>query len=99
VSDPDLLSRAIVVWYDPDLPYPAPRDERVVAEFGEEQGRELLPQLKAIRAKFLESDAYATVADLPEMAEKARSDFSTKHPEVSSAALELLATDYAFTNK
>jgi hypothetical protein len=99
MSDPDLLSRAIMIWYDPGLPYPEPHDDRVVAEFGEEQGRELLPQLKAIRAEFLDSDAYTTVADLAEMAKQARADFSAKHPEISSAALELLASDYAFTNK
>jgi hypothetical protein len=79
--------------------WPDPDDSVVIERFGAELGATLLSKLKDWRNQFYESDANFVAANLAEMGTLAARQFSTRHPEVPEAVVEVFAWCYTYDYK
>lgn len=104
--DPELISRAIVVWYRDDVKrHPSRDDARLIETFGAETASCLLPRLRELDRAFFTSDANDTVvgrdpvARILEMGRVAAQQFKSRHPEISDEAVHMLVNAYTFDNR
>jgi hypothetical protein len=100
--DPDLVSRAVVVWTghgDPAVSSPSRDERRLVDHFGPDAAVELLPVVRQLEGDFYKSDARHTASDLSTMADLASRDFVRLHPELPAEASVALAWCYTFDHK
>ncbi|MGI8662558.1 MAG: hypothetical protein ACR2LQ_05010 [Acidimicrobiales bacterium] len=94
------ISEAIIVWTAWGREIRPARDElQLVAQFGDEKARDLLPLLRRLEDEFYESDARFTVADLAEMGDKAAARFRQLHPELTQDSIEAFAWCYSYDFK
>jgi hypothetical protein len=94
------ISEALVVWTGWGSSNRPVRDEmRLVAAYGEDRARDLMPIVRHLKDEFYESDARFTVADLAEMGDKAAARFRNLHPELTPEAIESLAWCYSYDFK
>lgn len=100
VLDPELISRAIVVWLGRGTAtWPRPDTNRLVEAFGLDEATRLLSILEELRKEFFASDAKDTTAGLNQMADVAAEQFRQHHPEITAEAVETLANWYAWAYK
>ena len=99
-SDPDFLSRAIVIWTGHgSCSHPARDEARLVEAFGDGVAADLLPEITRIHDDFCESDARLVAGDLAEMHDLAVAEFTIKHPDLSADAALALGWCYTFDYK
>jgi hypothetical protein len=98
--DARVLSDAIVVWTGYGrASWPSRDDASLIARWGEDLARDLLPEVLRADREFSESDARFTVADLVAMGEVAAERFRELRPELTESAVRALAWCYTFDNK
>lgn len=99
--DPDLVSRAIIVWTGWKQPaWPQRVEERLMRQLGSNIALEIIPLLRQLEDKFYPSDARDHAADLKEMGDVASAEFGNKHLEVSEDAIrQAFAWCYTFDYK
>lgn len=98
--DPDLLSKALIVWTGwGHARWPSRDEHRLVEHFGGDLAAELLPELHRLESEFYDSDAHTKVADLAEMGNIAARRFRDLHPELTSDAVDALKWCYTFDHK
>ena len=97
VTDPDLMSHAIVVWTGwGHTSWPARDERRLVERYGDQVAAHLVVVLRALETEFYASDARHTVADLADMGAVAAARFQSIHPELSAAAVRALTWCYTY---
>src|SRR5262249_22740886 len=97
MSSAPTLSDALIIWTGWKTANSPTRDEsRLIATFGEDITRQILPRLRQLEAEFYSSDAYRVSPDLREMGERAAEQFRSGHPELSEEAIRALAWCYTF---
>lgn len=100
LSDPGLVSEAILVWTGwCETSWPVRDEQRLVARFGEKIAENLLPVVRELERQFYESDAHLRAADLSAMGALAARRFRMLHPELSEDAVDALAWCYTFDNR
>jgi len=98
--DPEIVSRAIVVWTGwGELPWPNRDESRLVGRFSTELTAALMPRLRELEAEFYATDANHVVADLAEMGDRAAAQFRRSHPELSENAVRALKWCYTYDYK
>ena len=98
--DDHTITRAVVLWTGWGASSRPSRDDaRLVAEFGDELGADLVQTVHRLEDEFYRSDARFTEPELSAMGDKAVADFRTLHPELGPDAAEALAWCYTFDYK
>ena len=98
--DPDLISRAIVVWPGSgSTPWPSRSEDRLISEFGMHLAIDLFAIVCKLRDEFYASDARDTARDLSEMGSLAAAKFRKLHPELSDDSIQAFAWCYTFDYK
>lgn len=94
------LSAALIAWTGWGSHSSPSRDAtRVVARFGEDAARELLPRLLELEKDFYSSDAVHVSPDLKAMGDRAAAHFRARHPELSEEAVKALTWCYTYDCK
>ena len=98
--DDATLTRAVVLWTGwGTSSRPDRQDARLVEEFGEGLGSDLVQAVHRLEDEFYRSDARFTEPELAGMGDKAVADFRRLHPELGADAAEAFAWCYTFDYK
>lgn len=102
VDHPDWsqVAEAVVVWSGwGSSAWPTRLDDAVVRRYGAEEAATLLPLVHELVSEFYASEACYRAADLTEMVDMAREDFTARRPGVPEEAIRALAWCYTFDHK
>lgn len=100
VSDPKVISEAIVVWTGRGRSSWPSRDEQLLRErFGDEATIDLLPVVEQLEEDFYKSEAHTRSRSVVDMGQMAAADFRLLHPEIADEAVDALAWCYMYDYK
>jgi hypothetical protein len=92
-----LLLNAIAVWAAWGVsPMPKRSDERVIAQFGAQVAKDLLPEIKSLASDYYAPASNILGSDLSEMAKVASELFREKHPGISEEVVKILAWCFTY---
>ena len=96
----ETFEEALILWTGwGKEAYPVRDEVRLIDHYGKEKAMDLLAQIKLIISQFYMTDAGYESNSLPEMAERAATQFQDKFPEFPETIIKIFVWCYTFDYK